>query len=218
MYNLKQIPILFLSLSLFVVGCTTEKVTEDLNEVSSEDNPVVKRVDYPDVDSYLDTKYTNGYTFGFERTFTEDDDTYIVKEVFENGATEVTGFVNLTNNDFTQYIELERSRDLVYIDDFIDDVIYEFDAIEEDSQDLFLEGFLENFDQPVTLSSGRFWGWSCGKSYSIEPGSCYRTCYYYVVWNRIDSLQASEGSQDHPVYGCDNLPGNNPKLPQVNPN
>lgn len=36
--------------------------------------------------------------------------------------------------------------------------------------------------------------------------------------DRVDSIQASEGSQEHSVYGCDNLPGSNPKLPQVNPN
>lgn len=42
-----------------------------------------------------------------------------------------------------------------------------------------------NENQLRGLEGGRkFWGWSCGSSYSIEPGSCYQNCTHYVFWFR----------------------------------
>ena len=37
-------------------------------------------------------------------------------------------------------------------------------------------------NQLQNLEGGKFWGWSCGASYSIEPGSCYQNCTHYVFW------------------------------------
>lgn len=39
-----------------------------------------------------------------------------------------------------------------------------------------------NENQLQNLEGGKFWGWSCGSSYSIEPGSCYQNCTHYVFW------------------------------------
>ena len=146
MYNLKQTPFIVLMLSLFLfVGCTSEEVSEGLNEVNKEDNPIAKRVDFPDVNTFLKTKYPDGYSLANERSFRENDNTFIVKDVFEDGVKEASGFVNLTNGDFTQYLELNRTRDLFVIDDFVDDELYEFDANGEENQRLFCKGFFIRF-------------------------------------------------------------------------
>lgn len=207
MYDLKQNPFIILILSLFLfVGCTSEEVSEDLNEISNEEFTFAKRDGLPDLNSYLEQKYPDGYTFGYERTFTEDEDTFVVKEVFADGSTEVTGFVNLTNGDFTQYLELNRTRDLLVIDDFVDDELYEFDASDEDSEEIFVEGFLEDFEvPPINLSIGRFWGWSCSveRRPSLDPADCYRTCCYKVFWG---SVTCSD-------YTCGEEPGSDPVLP-----
>lgn len=39
-----------------------------------------------------------------------------------------------------------------------------------------------NENQLRNLEGGKFWGWDCGPSYSIEPGSCYQNCTHYVFW------------------------------------
>ena len=49
-----------------------------------------------------------------------------------------------------------------------------------------------------TISGAKFFGWTCGPSYSIESGSCYRTCTYHIFW-----LEATEPN----VFTCGNLPG-----------
>ncbi|QTY26875.1 hypothetical protein [Flavobacterium sp. CS20] len=208
MYNLLKFPLLFFILSLFLVGCTSEEVSQDLNEITNEETSFAKRVDFPDLNTYLSNKYPNGYTFGYERTFTEDDDTFVVKEVFANGATEVTGFVNLTNDDFTQYLELQRARDMIWIDDFVDGELYEFDASDPDSQEFFVQGFLENSAQQ-TSTANRFWGWQCGEEYAIPEDSSnkIRNCCYYVIWSKL--------SKTCKPFSSNNLPGSNPRLPQV---
>jgi hypothetical protein len=44
-----------------------------------------------------------------------------------------------------------------------------------------------NENQLQNLEGGKFWGWSCGRSYSIEPGSCYQNCTHYVFWINNDT-------------------------------
>lgn len=54
-----------------------------------------------------------------------------------------------------------------------------------------------NENQLRNHEGGRFWGWSCGPSYTIEPGSCYRNCTYFTAW-------ISNGTNPRT---CSNLPG-----------
>ncbi|MGX1024035.1 hypothetical protein ACSSV5_001197 [Psychroflexus sp. MBR-150] len=138
--------------------------------------------------------------------FNKDND--VLKEVFfVNGATEVTGFVNQTNDDFTQYLELQRARDMIWIDDFVDGELYEFDASDPDSQELFNERFLKDLAQQ-TSTANRFWGWQCGSETTYPGGYCERTCTYRVFWTKV-RLSNGKFSQSFP---CDDLPGSNPRL------
>jgi hypothetical protein len=68
-----------------------------------------------------------------------------------------------------------------------------------------------NENQLEKLEGGRFWGWSCGSSYSIEQGSCYRTCVYRAFWTAVPSTTT--------VVTCGNEPGSNPSIqPSITPN
>ena len=45
--------------------------------------------------------------------------------------------------------------------------------------DLIKEIEKVNFDPSSAM---KFWGTSCGRSFSLEEGSCYKNCCYYVLW------------------------------------
>lgn len=42
-----------------------------------------------------------------------------------------------------------------------------------------------NVNQLENLEAGKFWGKSCGDSWSLEAGSCFRSCSYSVFWIRV---------------------------------
>ncbi len=117
----------------------------------------------------------------------------------------MTGFVNLTNGDFTQYLELQSKRDMILIDDFVNDKFYEFDAGETDNQEIFDRNYLENLNEPLETAGKRFWGWSCSveRHPSIQPNDCYRNCCYKVFWRDVTCDD----------FTCGDEPGSNPVLP-----
>ena len=56
-----------------------------------------------------------------------------------------------------------------------------------------------NLQQLENFEGGRFWGWSCGPSYTIG-GNCFRNCNYYIFGHLTN--WGNNGPR-----GCDNLPG-----------
>jgi len=205
--NILKYNLILLSVMMLFVSCSDEEANEDINEIET-DEFIVKQRGAPDVNTYLEAKYPNGYSFGDEKTFEDGNDSYTVKEIIKTGNTLPDGFVNLRNSSFTHYMELDRVRDQFIVDDFEEQSLYTFDEDTETS--MFIdEGFLASSNAPTSTSGGnRFWGWQCGPEYSINPGSCFRNCSYRVFWQETN-LEAGE---DHPVYSCDNLPGSNPRL------
>ncbi|MDT8347634.1 MAG: hypothetical protein RQ756_07510 [Flavobacteriaceae bacterium] len=201
LYTLKLFPLLFL---LLAFSCSEKSVTDTGDIVQLKNNVS------PDLLDYLEITYPQGYTFGFERTFEENNDTFIVREVFPQGETLISAFVVLTNNNFSQFLELDRTRELVLIDDFNDLDFYEINVSNTELKNIFDSDFLEIYIPPIE-SGGRFWGWSCGSEYTIPGEGCHRTCAYYVL-GRAVTQSDDDGTFVSKPFPCNDLPGKNPKL------
>lgn len=39
-----------------------------------------------------------------------------------------------------------------------------------------------NVNQLENLEGGKFWGKTCGKTFELEEGSCYRVCTKFRFW------------------------------------
>jgi hypothetical protein len=115
----------------------------------------------------------------------------------------VTGFVNQTNDDFTQYLELQRARDMIWIDDFVDGELYEFDASDPDNQEFFDEGFLKDLNEPVETAGKRFWGWSEWDCNPIGANQCWCTRKYRAFFIKIISQNGQFTGDGN--GGCSNI-------------
>ncbi|MDT8347636.1 MAG: hypothetical protein RQ756_07520 [Flavobacteriaceae bacterium] len=126
-----------LLVALLVISCSnfSSEETKSLDPLNSE---------LPQLSTYLDKKYPQGFTFGFERKFEDENETYIAREVIAKGQTEVSGMVIETNNKFTQYLELDRVQKKLLVDDFIDQELYAFDVSNSDLENIFDPKFLES--------------------------------------------------------------------------
>jgi hypothetical protein len=188
----------FLLTIFILISCENDQLE---NETVTSKNRT-----YPDVTTFLNNQYPSGFSYGDVREFNYDGDAFVVKEVFERSSTQVDAFINLTNGNFTHFLELDRSNNIVLIDDFGHPNSLEFETENSFAKSLFNEGFLSNLEYQKDL--GRFWGWSCSveRQPSLNPADCYRTCCYKILF----------GSVYCDDYSCDDLPGSDPDLPSVN--
>jgi hypothetical protein len=187
-------------LSLFILisfSCSKE------NEQNVEQS---QRIQNSEVSKFLDNYYKENYTFGKNVTTKIDNEKILVTEVILGSSNSAKGYFvkNVTNNDFLYFIDIDKDKyEMKTFDIKLNEVnlIKNLDKIERFKSG---KGFdlISYIKENSSNTSMRFWGWQCGASYSIEPGSCYRNCSYYVLW----------GNTGTDVYTCSNLPGNNPVL------
>lgn len=201
-YPIKLFLIFFL---LINYSCSEESALDENNFVQQ------KNIEYPDLQVYLENKYPQGYSLGYERTFEEGTDTFLVTEVYASGETTVSAFVVLTNNNFSQFMEFDRAINQINIDDFNDQDYYSFNASDSELENIFNPGMLSIYVPPTT-SSGRFWGWSCSSEWHYPNGECARTCAYYVLWRAMPLFDDEGNVSFSQVFPCNALPGRNPKL------
>lgn len=182
----------------FLISCENDELKDEAVTAKSET--------FPDVSSFLENEYPSGYNFGDSREFNSDGNTFVVKEVFKSSSSQVNAFINISDGNFTHFLELDRSRDLLLVEDFEDTRSLEFDVENSFAESLFNESFLSNLNYQKDI--GRFWGWSCSveRQPSLNPDDCYRTCCYKILF----------GSVYCDNYGCDDLPGSDPDLPGNN--
>lgn len=183
---------------MLFVSCEDDQISNDIYEA--------KNNNYPNITTYLNNEYPSGYRFGVSREFNTNGNTFVVKEVFKSSSSQVNAFINLTNGDFTHFLKLNRSNKVIEIKNFKNNSSMNFGVRNDFSKNLFSRSFLKNISYAKDI--GRFWGWSCSveRNPSLNPADCYRTCCYKVMF----------GSVYCDDYGCDDLPGTNPRLAENN--
>lgn len=142
--------------------------------------------------------------------------TYIVTEIIVGSDTRARGYLvkDEITGELLHFADVDR---IGYVMKTVDLITEEWETITDIDRhpDYSLtDGFdiikiIDDINNGNVQAMGRFWGWSCGSEYSIEPGSCYRNCVYYVVWRAVP---VELTAYPEPVFSCSNLPGSNPKL------
>lgn len=118
---------------------------------------------------------------------------------------------NLDKGEVEVIAELNSETKIIEIYDLINsEMIKVFDIDKEDVLKQNNYDLIKTTEQIVANgivigNSKRFWGWTCGNSYSIEPGSCYQNCTYNVLFSKVSKTD---------VYPCNKFPnaGKDPKL------
>lgn len=180
---------------LSFIGCTIDH--ENFNENLSELNKSVK------AKNFLDYHYNDGYEIIRQIEIFHEYSGYIIKEIKTKNNENRVGYIALgsENGEPYYFIDLDKNRmelvavnfsnyDYVILNSFnsdLDKKIAKIDILKE----------IQNFN--TNPEDRTFWGWECGTEYSIEPGSCWVTCCYYVLW-------ISTGCD---IYNCNSAPGNN---------
>lgn len=139
------------------------------------------------VNQFLDSYYVENYSFGKTIETLVENQTIIVSEILNVDNKTINGYVaiNKANNELLYFIDYKRDIKVIKAMDFKNnrtDVI----NLQKDNKfenfvkiDLIKEIEKANYDPSSTM---KFWGTSCGRSFSLEPGSCYQNCCYYVLW------------------------------------
>lgn len=205
--------VFFLSiLGLFtVVSCTNEEsgATESDFSKSSRVGAGTEVIDY------LNNFYGQSFHYGDSIQTSDDLIDYLVTEVVLDADTRARGYVatDIATNKFLYFIDVDRVNFELFTDDILQNEKNLFEHIDRlsdyESTNEFDFIFINTHNNNNSSNSGRFWGWSCGREYSIEPGSCYRNCVYYVL-GLATAVELTP--YPSPVFSCSNLPGNNPKL------
>ena len=131
---------------------------------------------------------------------TSDDTDYKVLEIIVDGDVSARGYAakDTGTDEFLYFVDV----------DWTSSEITTINIVENETKIISSSGidFLDYIDEVNNglIAAERFWGWSCGPEYSIEPESCYRNCTYYAMWHQFVPAE--------PDFRCDNLPGKNPKL------
>jgi hypothetical protein len=145
------------------------------------------------IETFLSTKNAN-YKIIETKTRSIDNKSYEFHKIQINNKN--FSYLVSENNNPKLYFEISKSK--------IENI--------DNSSKLYNLKFLEviNMYFGNQNNTNRFFGWECGSSYSIEPGSCYRNCTYYVLGVAAPTELTA---YPEPVFTCNNLPGTNPKLP-----
>lgn len=193
------------------ISCSSESESNNIDEGS-----IVKReASIENANNFLNSFYKDDY---YVSNSIETFDENIKINVFEislNTNLNTKGYLAIEayTNKLLYFVNVDRTNNLLTIKDFTSDEYLVKDNI--DKLNIYLETnnfdfikIIENYNNSSS-SYRRFWGWSCGAEYSIEPGSCYRNCVYYVLGM---ATPVELTAYPDPVFTCSNLPGSNPKL------
>lgn len=205
--------VFFLSmLGLFtVISCTNEESGTIESDFSKSSRLGVGT----EVIDYLNNFYGQSFHYGDSIQTSDDGIDYLVTEVVLDTDTRARGYLatDIATNKFLYFVDVDRVNYKLFTDNIIENERKIFENIDRlsdyPSTNEFDFIFINSQNNNNSSNSGRFWGWSCGREYSIEPGSCYRNCVYYVL-GMATAIELSP--YPSPVFSCGELPGSNPKL------
>lgn len=143
---------------------------------------------------FLDNYYSESYNFGKSIETKVNKQIIIVTEVLNNSNGMINGYVaiDVTNNELLYFVDINRdSKELKAIDlknNRTDIINLKKDSKFEDFVKLDLIKEIEKVNNNPE-SAMKFWGTSCGPSWTTPTGECYKTCCYYILWIENDCNQ-----------------------------
>ena len=158
------------------------------------------------IENVLNTFYNQDYSFG--RVIDLSNENLIIKEVVVNHNLQRKGYVSISKEDgsLLYFADINEATGEVVAIDYLNNektVLNNF-QVDDDGKSILNKDIIKDIknNSSSSTSSKKFWGWSCGPTYPLEEGSCFRNCCYRVmgVVTNCD------------VYTCSNLPGSNPSL------
>lgn len=172
---------------------------ENHNNLKSKDNII-----YEVFHQKLINKYE---TFQFSREIEMKDEDDVLFKLIEAEINPETKVYFLFNTDYQKDIALleYNLNEKITITDYINEDVFEIHKLEE-LPNFELNGYdiieLADYNQThgIIIGGGRrFWGWTCGPKYSLEPGSCYQNCEYSVLWSKASGSSFK-------IVGCGTYP------------
>ena len=118
---------------------------------------------------------------------------YTIIEFFSKNN---SGFIVMDNN-FNVLYKVIKSENTLTINNCVEATTDILKTDNNISFDVF-KWVNEIRENPIETNNRKFWGWSCGDSWTLPNGQCYANCCYYVFWGQVYCN----------VYGCGGLPGN----------
>lgn len=139
------------------------------------------------VNQFLSKYYVESYNFGKTVETIVENQTIIVSEVLNADKKTVKGYVaiNKINNELLYFVDYNRTSKMIKAIDFKNNTTDLINLQKENKFENFIKIDLIKEIEKVNLdpsSTMKFWGTSCGASFSLEAGSCYKNCCYYVLW------------------------------------
>lgn len=193
-YVLNLIAVTLVVTSFLSCSNDNEIATEELNKDQK-------------IENVLNTFYKQDYSFG--RVIELTNENLIIKEVIVNQNLQRKGYVSISKEDgsLLYFADINEATGEVVAIDYLNNektVLNNF-QVDDNGKSILNKDIIKDIKNNSSSSSSakKFWGWSCGVSYPLEEGSCFRNCCYRVmgVVTNCD------------VYTCSNLPGSNPSLP-----
>lgn len=210
MKKIKHLALSLISATLVTASlfsCSSEDNTSSNNLEQTEKNTNVASRSgsiYNLFQEKLEDKYTS-FEFGRETTLVDEDNlNFKLVEAIINDNTKAYFLYNIDLNTEISLLEYKLNEKII-ITDYINNETYEINELST-IPNFELNGFdlidLANYNQTTGIIIGggkRFWGWTCGPKYYLEPGSCYQTCQHSVFWSetKIDVRGCYKNDKAH---------------------
>jgi hypothetical protein len=138
--------------------------------------------------NFLKTFYTSGFNMGKSIETNSENIEIIVSEILNIENNTINGYIaiNKKNNELLYFVNYNRESKSLNTIDFSNNentLIYLSEGMKfENFIKLDLINEIEKVILDPNIYQRRFWGKECGGTYSLEPGSCYHNCCYYILW------------------------------------
>ena len=131
--------------------------------------------------------YYSSYNLGKSIETNVDNQCIIISEVLDKNNEIINGYiaVNKNNNELLYFVDYLRNTQEIKAMNFLNNQTDIINLKKDNKFDYFVKiDLLEeinkmNFDPQ---EANRFWGESCGPTWTLPTGESYQTCCYYVFW------------------------------------
>ncbi len=136
--------------------------------------------------SFLNSYYSS-YNLGKSIETIVNNKSIIVSEVLDKDSKTINGYiaVNKDNNELLYFVDYLRNTKEIKAIDFFNNQTNIINLKKDNTFDNFIKIDLLKEIQKINFETAevyRFWGESCGGSWTLPTGESYRTCCYYVFW------------------------------------
>lgn len=136
---------------------------------------------------FLDNYYSKGYNLGKSIETKANNEKIIVSEVLNKKSGMINGYiaVNKESNEMLYFVDYLRDTQEIKAIDFKNSKTDIVNLKKDNNFEKFMKIDLINEIRKINNNPDsvmKFWGTSCGGSFELEEGSCYKTCCYYIFW------------------------------------